>query len=172
MPKGMQAIYQQVVGAGGITFINLQNIPQTYDDLYMTISARSNGSNSGQQDIGFYINGFTYPAPVNWTRLSGYATSTLTGRNSGFGTAGNISDASQTANIFSVNSIYIPNYRSTHAKQAIIESVTEHNGTTNNFLTLGANLQKQNSPVTAINVDIGGNTFLQYSTFTLYGISR
>lgn len=168
----MQVIYQQVVGSGGTTNINFNNIPQIYTDLLMTISARSSGSNSGQQDIGFYINGFLYPAPVTWTRLSGYATSTVTGRNTGFGTAGNISDASQTANIFSSNNIYIPNYRSTIPKQAVIESVTEHNGTTNNFLTLGANLQRQNSPVTTINMDIGGNLFQQYSTFTLYGISR
>ena len=172
MPKGMQAIYQKVVGSGGTTVCNFNNIPQTYDDLLITISARSSGSSSGQQDIGFYLNGYTYPAPVNWTRLSGYATTTLTGRNSGFGTAGNISDASQSTGIFSINSIYIPNYRSSHAKQAIIESVSEHNGATNNFLTLGANVHRQNSPITSVNLDIGGNVFQQHSTFTLYGISR
>ena len=51
MTIAMQPIYTQTVGAGGTTVISFNNIPQTFTDIQMVISARTNGT-GGTRLIG------------------------------------------------------------------------------------------------------------------------
>lgn len=80
------------------------------------------------------------------------------------------------ANTFSNTEIYIPNYTSSNYKSVSSDSVQEANDTTNNNMWLLAGLWSNTGAITQI--DIGADdtsssyNFLQYSTFTLYGIKN
>jgi hypothetical protein len=167
----LQPIYTQTVGSGGTTTINFNNIPQTFTDLQLTISSRTNGTN-GNRLIGAYFNGTGYPSNASFRELIGNGSSVSSSNNSAYSTLGYTNDASQTSNTFSSHSIYIPNYSNTsNFKQLIIDSVQENNATTaRQYLT--ANLWRYTNAITSIQVDCGGEVFQQYTTFTIYGITK
>lgn len=170
MPKGMQPIATYNVGAGGTTYFNWHTIPQNYTDLMLLISIRSSG-NIGNRPIGVYFNFTGYPGPTNHQYGTGTGTGTSVTSLSAFMAFGAVNDTAHTSGIFSSHKIYIPNYTSTTFKQVMFESVAENNGaaSTQQF---GTNLWKQNYPVTSMQFDLSGDTMLQHSSFTLYGISR
>jgi hypothetical protein len=174
MPKGMQAIYTQTITTG-VNSLAFTNIPQTYTDLLLLISARATGSTANQ---GHYIQfsgiGGTY---YSGTSLRNTGTSVDTYRTSG----GNaflqieIPNDLNSANAFSNESIYIPNYTSGFFKQVIIDNVKENNSTSTAIeLMLRANLLTNTAPITSIafGTNISAPNFATGSTFTLYGISR
>lgn len=166
----MQPIYTQTVGAGGVTVINFNNIPQTFTDLKLVLSIRASSS-SGTTEVGMYVNGTSFPAPSSYTNIQGNGSTATSGRNSGFLSLGIVNDTSSTANTFSSHDIYIPNYTSTNFKQFIVDSVTENNATAA-IQRLTADLNRQSAAITYFSTDMGGNTFLQHSTATLYGITK
>lgn len=156
------------VGSGGIASVSFLNIPQTYTDLLIKVSARTvraadedglymaiNGSNSnGSIDIegnGSSISsvnsGSSYG--VNWTtRINGNTTTTST-----FGNA----------------EIYINNYTSQSAKSILVDGVTENNNTTAYMNLVGASGTGNNDGVKSLLFACNAN-FVQYSTFHIYGI--
>lgn len=164
-------IFTQVVGSGGAGNIVFTNIPSTYTDLKIIISARASNNNAGtgQNFIGYYFNGDPYPAASGFRSLAGNGSSVSSSGNSGFGVAGSIADSSQTSNTFSNNEMYIPNYASTNFKQIIIDSVTENNATASQQ-SLHANLYRISAPINRISFDTSNGAFVAGSTFTLYGI--
>ena len=92
------------VGSGGASSIAFTSIPQTYTDLLVVCSGRTDGSGNG---INISFNGNT----------SDYSNKTLQGNGSAassFGTynrnAGMVTDSNQTASVFGSTLIYVPNY--------------------------------------------------------------
>jgi hypothetical protein len=171
MTIAMQPIYTQTVGAGGTTVINFNNVPQTFTDLQIVISSRTNGTSAARL-IGAYFNGTGYPSNASFTELIGNGSSTSSSGNSAYTTFGYTNDASQTSNTFSSHNIYIPNYTNTsYFKQLIIDSVQENNATTARQY-LAANLWRYTNAITSVQVDCGGEVFQQYTTFSLYGITK
>jgi hypothetical protein len=81
------------------------------------------------------------------------------------------SGTSYTANTFASNDIYIPNYTSSNYKSAISDTVTENNATLS-FADLYAGLWRSTSAITSITIGPNGTGFAQYSTFSLYGITK
>ena len=158
------------MGVGGVVNLSFNNIPQTFTDLMLKISVRSNGT-SGTREIGAYFNGVGFPAPSSATILNGNGSSVSSIRNGNYISFGLINDALTTANTFSSHEIYIPNYTSTNFKQIIVDSVSENNGTTA-VQRLTAVLNRQNAAITSIGMDSGGEVYQQYSSFTLYGITK
>jgi hypothetical protein len=170
MPKGMQPIFTQTVGANSPTRIDINNIPQTYMDLYIVCSLRS----TSLADLFFSINGDNSSANLySTTRLYGQGSTVGTDRQQTNTTrAGDIPGSTATANAFSSHSIYIPNYNSSSFKSLIQDSVLDSNVATGFYNFINASLYRSNAPVNSIWIAAGAGTFLQNSTVTVYGISQ
>lgn len=169
MPKGMQAIYTQTVGSGGAGLVTFNNIPQTYTDLMVLASART--GYSGDADAYMFFQDGAGTSNYSWTKFQGYGNGNTSYRTSGSGTMSVWTlKGDGTANTFSNTEINILNYTSSLNKQVQANGIMENNGTIG-FCTIAAGLWRSNAPVTSISFNVAGN-LLQYSSFTLYGISR
>jgi hypothetical protein len=169
----LQPIYTQTIGstAGGITF---NNIPQTFTDLKLVVSSRHN--NAGPID-GSIIR-FNGDSGANYsdTILYGTGVSAQSARYTGQTYAFYIADDGNTAttNTFSNWEMYIPNYRSANLKQLNIDGVSENNSTTNDYqrMSIQGSLWRSTAAITSITVGGYAGNPQQYSTFSLYGITR
>lgn len=162
----LQPIYTQTVGAGGAASIQFNNIPQTFTDLKLVLSLRTSAS-AVFDYIGINTNN---GSAADIIRLQGTGSVANSNRGAG-GSSFIINGNTATSNTFSSTELYIPNYTSSTAKQIIIDTVTENNGTTAYqelnalYYALGGN------PINTI-LFSGSSSLLQYSTFSLYGILR
>ena len=160
------------VGAGGQSAIEFTNIPATYTDLQLVVTARSIrvGAERDSMELSFNSN------------TSGYSGKTVNGNgatagsNTCYGTASinrmDVNGATSTSNSFSNIAIYIPNYTSSNNKSVSVDSVYEDN-TTNAFQYLIAGLWSNSAAITSIKLGLEiGPTFVQYSSAYLYGISN
>lgn len=162
-----------VVGSGGISAIEFNNIPQSYTDLCLLISARSSRSQSSD-NLDIFFNGSTSNRSDIALRGSGtvavsYATSN--------GHIGYIPAASDTANTFGSTLIYVPNYISSNNKSFSADVVMENNSSENGgaFMVLDAGLWSQTAAITSITINTSsgaGSNLVQHSTATLYGIRK
>lgn len=172
----MTVIEHIEVGSGGAASIVLDEIPQTYTDLYLVVNARSTRS-----DVTYYTNG---KIGINGL-TSGYSNIELIGN---AGTVQSRTDdtdglwswkfpsAVTTANTFGNAGFYFPNYTSSSAKSVSGDTVSEYNGTASFawYLQLLAGLNSTTSPITSIEIGIrtaDSANFVQYSSATLYGIT-
>lgn len=168
----MIPISTTTIGASGASIITFSSIPQTYTDLLIKISARSdraatpndyfklkiNSSSSSYNDKSLYGNGSGLQAEINNSTTYGFMFI--------------INAAGTTSNTFSNTEIYIPNYTGNEYKPFSSESVAETNGTTA-ITALNANLWSNTSPITSITLEPSpGPNFVQYSSATLYGIRK
>jgi hypothetical protein len=167
-------IASTTVGSGGAATVTLSSIPATYTDLVMKISSRQNADTNGVM-LSFTFNGNS----TGYTRKNLYTDGTGVGNLTGTSEALSrfaFSDSSTfTANTFTNTELYIPNYRSSNAKSVSADGAAENNAVLG-YLSLSANLWSPatQAAITSIEVSIssGGSSFVQYSTFTLYGISN
>lgn len=162
-------LIQTVTITGSPAGLEFVNIPQSFSDLLIVISARS-ATNSSEDYIGMRFNQ-TY---------SGYSTRSLFGTGSSvasssdnYRTIGVVPTNALTANTFGNTAIYIPNYTSSQNKTASTDSVSENNATPA-FQWLSSFLQTITSPITAVGFDTSasGAGFVSGSTASLYGITR
>jgi len=153
------------VGAGGASTIDFTSIPGTYTDLLLVCSTRPgstdsswvqklkfNGVNTNQTLRGFDGNG---------AAVENYTGTEIAPINEAFGA---------TANTFSNNQIYIPNYSGNTNKSVSIDGASEANATTA-FLRLAAGLWSSTAAITQITL-VAPSTYAQYSSATLYGITK
>lgn len=169
-------IEHREVPSGGVTDITLSSIPQTYTDLVIKFSGRSDNANIADA-ICVSFNGTT--SGYSSRRLAGDGvddfTDTLSqtqgGVNSFF--AGGLAGNNATANTFSNLTIYIPNYTSSVAKSISADSTIENNATGTD-MGIHAGLWTGTDPITSINLVRyrTGATILQYSSVTLYGVLK
>jgi len=161
------AIASVTVGSGGVSSLDFQNIPQTYTDLILLVSARDNRGFTFD-NLAPSFNGST----SNFTTNALYAYSGVTAAS---GTGANYQYAngnSGTASVFSNFQWYIPNYTSSNYKSWSNECVTEDNSS-NNILSLSANLWSNTAAIDRITLTpVNGTSLSQYTTATLYGIKN
>ena len=164
------------IGSGGAASWTKSSIPSTYDHLMLNISARSTKATY----VGNMKMQFNADSGTNYsqTRLNA---STAT-PNSSRGTSKTsiywgliLTGANVTANTFGSVNVWIPNYANTsNYKQVMIDGTVENNSTTNNLWTLQlcAALWQSTSALNQITIaDLDSTDFVQYSTFTLYGVT-
>ena len=156
---------------GSQASIEFTSIPQTYTDLVLVLSARSD--RSGQYGDGVVIkpNGSASNGTARY--LQGYNGSVASGTRTNI-SGGGAAAALTTASTFSSCSVYIPNYTSTSAKSISTDGVIEHNGTQ---ATQGieANLWNPSPNVAITSLTIApeiGTNFVQYTSATLYGVLK
>jgi len=170
----LQPIYTQTVGSGGASSITFNNIPQTFTDLKIVVSTRmNNASTLGYTTIRF--NGDTASTLYSYTYLdANLGGGPSSSRSSGNPWFLNVPGASSTTNTFSNSEVYIPNYTSSNYKQGILDTTGENNATSGAWLTEYASLYRSTSPITSITLNdlFNSASFVQYSTFSLYGVLR
>jgi len=169
------AIATTTVGSGGTTEIEFTNIPQTYTDLlvYLSIRTEDTGAYNGATKMTFNNNS---NAVYSFRRLlgNGSAASSSSGSSQTFiRVSNNAPTTSDTASTFSNSMLYIPNYTGTTAKSTSEDNVSESN-TTTAYAQLVAGLWNPatQAAITSIKFTRETLNISQYSTATLYGIKN
>ena len=168
MANTFKKIQTVTVGSGGAANIEFTSIPQTYTDLKIVYSLRSNDTNANGGNFFYFQFNNTGFTGLSARILGGNGSTTNTGSGSLYAFM-NPSDF--TASTFSNGEFYMPNYTSANNKSYSIESVNENNATAAN-VNLGAGLWSNSAAVTSVKFAPYSGSFVQYSTATLYGISN
>jgi hypothetical protein len=166
MPDTFIKIATVTVGSGGSSTIDFTSIPSTYTDLCLLTSTRGTFSNY-YDEFKIRFNGSTtgYTARNVYGSSTGVASGTFDAVAFGVG-------STATANTFSNNMLYIPNYAGSTNKSLSSDFVGENNATTT-YLGLYANLWSNTAAITSISLSsVNTSNFVQYSTATLYGIAN
>jgi len=171
MPNTFTIIERIEVGAGGASSVTFNSIPQTYTDLLMKVSARTNRTVafgiSDSIELRFNNTTTTYSGRFCFTDGSSASSQAYT---STLGVTASGNQASN-ANMFSSSEIYISGYSGSTFKPTSGEYAAENNATFG-YLFIDAGLWSTTSAITSIVCVPLNAPFLQYSTLALYGISR
>ena len=153
---------ETVTLAGTQSSITFSSIPQTFTDLFLVYSVRTNQT-SFPSAVRVAFNGNT--ANFTGRYLEGSGSSAASGSLARY--AGAFYDI--TANTFTNHQMYIPNYASAVAKSFSVDAVTESN-TSQAYQDIIAGLWNDTAAITSITLSVGSNSFVQYSSASLYGI--
>lgn len=160
------------VGAGGSAAIEFTSIVGTYTDLLLNASTRSNRTSAPIDYLKISVNSSTTGYTDRYINGNGSTASSGsdTGATGFYGAFTSTDNA--TASTFGSTLIYIPNYSGSSNKSFSIDSVSENNGTTAGA-GFTAGLWANTAAITSIKLQLDvGTAFTQYSTATLYGISK
>lgn len=173
MANTYELIEAQTLGspASSVTF---SSIPGTYTDIRIFISARGTASYTNT-NLKMQVGNVT-------VSTSGYSERMVYTSNGTSAASYNQSAQAQselqyfplatsTANIFSNNDIYIPNYTGSNAKSFSIDSVSEDNATAA-VLAMDAGLSSNTSAINIITFTPNTGNFATGSSFYLYGIKN
>jgi hypothetical protein len=155
------------------TDITFTSIPQTYTDLKLVYSARSN-ANTGSEgyDSVFYFNGAQSNRTSKVLRGDGsIASSNTIDEAATFRLLRAIEPNNYTGSVFSNVEIYVPNYTNSNYKSFNVDAVVENNDTITG-MSLIAGLWSSTAAITSITVGAINGSLVAYSTFYLYGISN
>jgi hypothetical protein len=170
MPVTYKKIASVTVGSGGAVSIEFTSIPQTYTDLVLHLSTRLNVADNS---MNFTVNGNT--GSINSFRYlagSGSAASSASRTNSNIYDSVISNRSSWTASTFANETIYIPNYTSSNNKSMSHDGVAENNATAA-WMQMTAIQIADTNAITSLKVFYSANAdIVQYSTATLYGISK
>jgi hypothetical protein len=172
MPTAYTAIASITISAVDFNAVSFTSIPQTYTDLLLYISARTNsntGSYGNQIDINFNDSGANFTS----RRMEIYGT-TVSQSSEVHGGVAKIPNDNDNGSLFGNTMVYIPNYRSGLNKGFFSDGVFQDNtAASDNFLY--ANLWGITSAITKITIKCSDPDPVRYrigSTFTLFGISN
>jgi hypothetical protein len=168
MANTFELIASSTVGAGGVATIDFTSIPSTYTDLLLKVSLRTDDTGTyGYAYIGF--NGTAYDSAVRYIQGSG---SGVNSASESTGYIGIVDANGATANTFSNNEIYIPNYAGSTNKSFSVDG-TEENNATASYMHLLAGLWSNTAAINRVTLkNAGANKFVQYSTAYLYGVKN
>jgi hypothetical protein len=145
--------------------LEFTSIPQTYTDLFITLSARAD--TAAIDVVGLTVNGGGTTVGTN-RYVDGSGSAFRSGAVNNY--QGLKQPSSYTANIFSNIEMYIPNYISGLNKFISSNNTTENNAT-EAYMGYSGSLWANTSAITSLTLSNGGGgNFVQYSTATLYGI--
>ena len=161
------------VGASPVATIDFSSIPSTYTDLCLKMSLRTN--RAGTFD---YVTISTNGSAANFTLMTvqgdggGGSAQSYNYGTFGVNFIGRSDAASNTSNTFGNGEIYFPNYAGSQNKSSCTEMVNEDNSATA-YINLTSGLWSQTTAINQLTITNGtGNSYVQYSTATLYGISK
>jgi hypothetical protein len=156
--------------------LTFSSIPQTYTDLVLRMSYRTDASGSFGSNPALRLNSDA-TANYGYTNIDGNGTSasstTETSINALYMQSSDSS--SNTANTFTSNEVYISNYTSTVCKQ-ISQFKTAEQNATGAEMHVFASLYRGTSAISTILIgpssNIISNNFVTGSSFYLYGIKN
>jgi hypothetical protein len=168
MPTTMQLIAKQTVGSAGAASVTFSSIPQTYTDLQIVATVRTNRSGQTDDDVIIKPNNSTSSATSRLLLGDGSSAASYTGTQIYMAAKG----ATATANTFSNCEVYVPNYAGSTFK-SFSADLTAENNTTGTNMQLSAQLWSDTSAITSlVFVPAYGTAFSEFTEFTLYGISN
>jgi hypothetical protein len=164
------SIATQTVGAIPATTITFSSIPSTYTHLQVRGIGRSSGAATAAV-VSIVLNSDTganyafHDIEADGSSVGAYGTSSQTNI---YGCL--ISANTAGSNVFGAQVIDILDYANTNKyKTARIMGAYDNNGT--GGIRFGSGLWQSTSAVSSITLSLGGaTTFLQYSSFALYGV--
>ena len=158
-----------VNASGSSSTIDFTSIPSTYTDLVVKISARSTSGAAVYAQVDMTFNGTS----TNRTNRMLYGTGSAAASTNGTNFTWEVNGAASTASTFANSEIYIPNYAGSTNKSFSIDSVQETNATAS-YADLLAGLWASTAAINQITITMNATyvNFAQYSTATLYGISK
>lgn len=168
MATTYKLISSVTVGSTAVSTIDFTSIPQTYTDLLLKCSLRTDRTGTNWDELELLINGSALSAVINF-----YGTGSSVGSDTGlFWTAGQADTSSNTSNTFSNTEIYFANYASTNIKTVSVTGVVENNATAA-LQFMNAGKTSGTAAITSISLDpYSTSKFVQYSTAYLYGIKN
>jgi hypothetical protein len=172
MPTTFVKIAGITVGAGGASSMDFTSIPSTYTDLVIKLSSRI-GSAADRDGVLLTFNNNT--SNYSFRRLYGFdsgSTASDTASSQSSIAVGNTTANNATANIFGSHEIYVSNYAGSNFKSVNAEAVAENNSATSWVILMNAALWSNTAAINRVTLTPLSNTFMQYSTATLYGISN
>lgn len=158
--------------------VAFNDIPATYTDLLLVCTMRSTRTGTSWVTPSITFNAATTTG-FSGRYLSGDGASATSADavNAGYYgvSIGNAPTAGHTANTFTNDEVYIPNYSGSTNKSFSATSVGENNGTTG-IMRATAALWSSTAAITSITIwcngNIGGHAFATDSSFYLYGITK
>jgi hypothetical protein len=167
MATTYEAIATVTVGSGGAATIGFTSIPQTYTDLVLKFSLRSNvTSGNDPYDLILTLNA---TSTISSKVLRGDGSSALSNSITNRILRAGAVPSDWTSNTFSNGEIYIPNYTGSNYKSWSSDAVQENNATLTG-MSLVAGLTSITAAISSITIAPYAGNFVQYSTATLYGI--
>ena len=163
---GYQLIETIEVGSGGASSIEFTGIPQDGVDLAVLVSLRDSYAGLDWLRYVFQINSST---TATGKRLDGDGSSVSSANLTNSGDAHAVPGASATSNTFSNGKWYISNYASSVNKSVSHDTVTENNAT--NSKQVMESWAFGSAAVTSIKIGDALNSWVQYSTASLYKIT-
>ena len=163
------------VGSGGAANIEFSSIPGTYDDLLIITSLRTDRASQTNDNINIRFNGDT---ATNYSRTQMVATGTSVSSARGSSatsiTTTQAPGNSANANTWGTATILIPAYKNTSKnKQVLHRGAQLDNSNSTFFLGLYSGLWRSTSAITSITLlPNTGPNIVQYSTATLYGVTK
>lgn len=165
----MELIQTVTVGSGGATSISFSSIPATFTDIVLVYSLRGSAS-STDDNVYLTVNGSV--TNINGRYLYGNGSSAASDNWANYNLIDYIPGNTTTSNTFGNGSVYFPNYGGSTNKSFSVDSVGENNATAARQ-SLIAGLVNTTSAITSLSIKPNGtNTFMQYSTASLYGILK
>jgi len=172
MTLGLTLINSYAVGSGGASSVVFSSIPQTYTDLKLVASAKTNRGTYKTDAIWVQLNGTTtgYSGKQLLMDGGGYTSNSTTNPLENYASA---DDSLNSGNVFGNIEWYIYNYTSSNYKSISSDGAAEDNSTNGNELGMVASLWSNTAAITSMTIIPGyGTSFNQYSTFYLYGITN
>ncbi len=154
--------------ASVVASITFSSIPQTYTDLLVRVSARSNSGGNTHDNFLIYFNG----TQSNRTNRILYGLNGTVGSYTSTDYFGAFNGPVSTANTFGNADFYIPNYVGSNYKSISADIVSENN-TTNGQDYIGAALWADTAAITSLTIgNYNASDFAINTTAYLYGISN
>ena len=154
--------------------VTLSSIPGTYTDLLLRITTRVDRAIVGAHNCRLTVNGSS-TSDYSQTNLAEFGVTINSTRASAEAFITTPSTAnSSTANTFSSNEFYFPNYAGSTSKTLSVFDVIENNSTANfeSQISVKAGLRSNTAAITSITLDTNGYNYLSGSSFFLYGIKN
>ena len=176
MPNTYEFIASQTAGPSGLSTIDFQSIPNTYTDLMMMFSLKSN-RDSNLDGINFRFNNSS--SGYNTKQLIGFGSNPMSDAYSetdpnGVGIASYLCTGTNTAttNAFSNGSFHVINYTSSYNKLANVEGSNGVNAA-GGWLQHTGGVWADSAVVNRITiVPRFGTLFTEHSSAYLYGIKK
>lgn len=155
--------------AASVTF---SNIPATYTNLKLVITARATGSSATNANVFIQLNGDT-GNDYDWQEIvgSGGSTTSFSAAAAANGNLGNIAFGTGAAGASGSIDATIVNYLgTTFWKNVISNSIYENTSGTSNTIPTSS-IWHGTAAITSITILDNGSTFVTGSNFTLYGLN-
>jgi hypothetical protein len=149
--------------------IEFTSIPQTFTDLVIQFSGRTDRASNAVEVLKLEFNNST--TGYTYRELTGNGAAPDTSGGTGY-RSGYVTAATATANTFGNSTLYIPNYTSSSAKSYSVDGTMENNATTS-FLGIFANLWSETDAITSLKfVGLNAGNFQIGTMVSLYGITK